>query len=97
MCPESQQWDNIPVLKTACNDRQEGGTEKRGNACDTTRGIINENDDAVTSTFCYSFELRRCSTWPFPPFPLFDRQLPTGSFIAQPGNATFDYVFIGGA
>ena len=31
-----------------------------------------------------------------PPFPLLDRQLPKGSFIAQPGNATFDYVIIGG-
>lgn len=29
------------------------------------------------------------------PFPLSDRQLPKGTFIAQPGNATFDYVIIG--
>lgn len=31
-----------------------------------------------------------------PSHPLLNRQLPKGSPIAQPGNATFDYVIVGG-
>lgn len=31
-----------------------------------------------------------------PSAPLFHRQLPEGSSIAQPGNATFDFVIVGG-